>query len=49
MPFCLLHRASGDWQFHEDVVVDDERTAIATCIEKHQTHPNEGFGYMEVA
>ena len=48
MTYRLLCRDNEDWQFHLGAIVADERTAIAACIEKHQTHPEQGFGYMEV-
>lgn len=46
MVFRLLFRPSGVWEFQKGAIYDDEKNAIAACINARHERPDRDYGYI---
>ena len=49
MPFRFLFKTTEEQRFHEGTFFDDEKEAIAAVMNAEDLHPEEHFGYIEIA
>jgi len=43
----IVRRNPGDWQFHVIGSAQNEKAALAQCIEGRLAHPGSDYGYVE--